>query len=731
MDLEESVGRIVKVLMFAVFLTPLILGPFGLNMSEYPKAVFFRLLIEIIFLFYVFLVLLNKKYLPQKSFLLFSVILFDAILIISSLLGINFYSSFFGDMSRGEGIILHLHLLVYFIVLLGLFKNKEDWMQLMRATVVVSGITSIAGILQLKNISWFYNVEIARLSGTFSNPDFFGAYLTLSIFLALFLFFAEPKRNWKIFWAGLMALNFLTLILSGTRAAWIGLAAGIAVICVLNYQNLSYKNKIYSLFVVLAICVLVFLCPFIIDKLNLQNSNLGQRILSVYNIDINNRVALWNPAFDAFKNRPVLGWGFESFSYVADKYFKTGYVGGIYFDRPHNKFLEILVNCGIIGMLNYLLIFFILFYLILKYSKLWNKYNNKHGILFGSVIFAFFVAGFVQNLFGFDQIGTYILFFLVAGFVNNNWSQYSSLRERSETTDEAIQSKFGKIILFAAVFIFTVFVMYQINIKPTMAALYFPESVRYEASDFSTALDGYKTAISQNTIYDYDLNMAYEDRSIFLLENYFGQNNGQKAVDGLLTIKPVLQKYIDQKYARPNNLREFIIRTDEWAYIVKKDPNYLVQMQKDINLAMEFNPNMSVFYQLQGEMEILQNNYSAGEKDIIKSCAMDVAGCNGNQSTAHKNIGIAYFKKGDNKSSILNFQKTLDIDYEARKKGLPSTISNPAPFINSVAMMYYEYLNDFQDCQNVYKMGIEAYPEYQNFFEQRLDIVTADYEHKK
>jgi len=732
MGIKEAIIKVIKSAIFLVFLTPLILGPFGLNMSEYPKAVFFRSLIEIVFVFYVFLVLLDRAYLPKKSVLLFSVIIFDTILIIASIAGINFYRSFFGDMQRGEGIILHLHLLVFFVVLISLFRKKEDWLLLFKASVIISGLSSVAAVLQQLKVWSFYNVEPIRLSGTLSNPDLFGSYLVLSIFLTIFLFISEKKKSYKILWIFLIIFNLYTLILSETRAAWVGFAIGVVSIYLLNYKNLNYKKRIYSLLIILFVSLLALLFPFAVEKFHMENNRFSQRILSIYNIDISNRLNLYEAAFTAFKDRPYLGWGFESFSFVSDKYLKTSPYG-VYFDRPHDKILEVLVYGGIIGLISYLLIFFILFYLIIKYAKLWDGYNNKPGILFGSIIFAFFVSGFVQNIFSFDNITTYILFFLVAGFINNNFSDLSGINFKNN--DKPVSAE--KIIFIASVALLMGFVLYQINIRPTIAAMYFPEYIKYESTNTPEALDGYKRAISMDTIYNNDFILAYVERSISLLENSFGQNSGGEIVGGLLELKPVLYENITEKDMRPNDTYEFLSRTDEWSYIVQKKPSYLEDMQEDLNRAMSFNPNMSVFYQLKGELEILKNNYTVGEEDIRKSCYMNI-GCNGNQAQTDEIIGIAYFKKGDVMSAVKNFQNALDIDYTARKRGLPSMINNnestnykAAQFINSVAIIYYNYLKDFEDCKKVYEKGIEVYPEYSGVLKQRLAAITADYEKKK
>jgi tetratricopeptide (TPR) repeat protein len=72
--------------------------------------------------------------------------------------------------------------------------------------------------------------------------------------------------------------------------------------------------------------------------------------------------------------------------------------------------LEYLVNTGILGLAAYLGIFVAAFYTIFRIS----------GVNFAKPIFAaLLIAYFVQNLFLFDTIGTYLMFFLALGFLSS------------------------------------------------------------------------------------------------------------------------------------------------------------------------------------------------------------------------------------------------------------------------------------------------------------------------
>jgi len=123
----------------------------------------------------------------------------------------------------------------------------------------------------------------------------------------------------------------------------------------------------------------------------------------------------WQIAVSAWQDRPVFGWGPESYAFVFDKYFKAEYLKyippGIFFDRPHNKVLEVMATSGSVGILGYFGLFFAIFYALAR-----NYKKNPVGNL---IFMSLFVSYFVQNLFIFDTIGSYFIFFLVVGFINN------------------------------------------------------------------------------------------------------------------------------------------------------------------------------------------------------------------------------------------------------------------------------------------------------------------------
>ena len=69
---------------------------------------------------------------------------------------------------------------------------------------------------------------------------------------------------------------------------------------------------------------------------------------------------IWNISWQGVKERPILGWGQDNFSFVFTKYYNPQmYAQEPWFDRSHNVFLDWLVAAGVVGLIAYLYLFLV------------------------------------------------------------------------------------------------------------------------------------------------------------------------------------------------------------------------------------------------------------------------------------------------------------------------------------------------------------------------------------
>ncbi len=743
--------KVIKTGIFLTLLTPLILGPFGLSFSNYPKAVFFRTLVEVIFIFYLLLIFFDTQYLPKTSPLVLAISIFVGISVLSGLVGINFNRSFWGELYRDEGIILYLHLLVFFLIIISVFRTKKEWMGLFKLAVIVSAISSFAGILQKLRIFSFYGIDLPnRISGTWTNPDFFAPYIVLTIFIAIFLLAVEKKGSWKIVWAAILALNCFTLILSGTRAAWIGFGIGLIFLFsfwLFGCSNLNHKKREAILLGILILSILFLGAVLSQDYLSLAKNSTFQRMIGMFDWNsgsVQSRLRIWGIALDGWKDKPILGWGPESFGFVFDKYFKADYIKDLsettFYDRPHNKVLGLMSTTGILGTLSYFSIFFIIFYLLFSNKKRKISETFLAGIeerpkeragkkdkifIYNLILAALFIAYFFQNLFCFDTVGTYLIFFLIMGFINNNFS--SSQSKFYFSANHLLSNGMKKFlkISFASIFIpLSLVIFYQLNFKPTLASHHFFQAAKLEKKDFRIALSEYQKGVSSDTLFDKEFRRILVERLMFILGEINLPGNIRALIDKeLISLKPFLENDLRKPDERYLESYELLASINEEIYLSLGDKEALKEMEEISKEALNFNDQKPRFYQLVGEAKILQKNYLEGEFFFQKSFELGQKRIE-DKINFYKILATAYFKAGDKEKAAKNFKKALDEEF-CLEKNAPLSLTKVRTTINfaeALAKFYYQDLNDEETARQIYERGMDIFPGFKK--QLQFDLET-------
>jgi len=732
--MESTLLKIIKTGIYFVFLTPLIVGPFGLTLSAYPKAVYFSSLVEIISIFYIALILLNKKYIPRIHLPVMTIIIFIVISLFASLLGFNFTRGFFGDPERAEGIILYIHLLIFLIIVMGIFEKKESWLKAFKFFAFVGGLSSLAAITQKLGIFKFYGIALPdRMSGTLSNPDFFGQFVVLLIFITAFIFLAERAKDLKFMWGVIIFIDALALYYARARGAWLGLIAGFFLVFlfwIFSRPRLEARIKKRLIVAGSLISILIMLF-FLFPKFSVFN-NFSNLIQTSLESSVVSRMHIWGIALEGWRQKPVLGWGVESFSYVFDKSYKTKFLDfipeGMYFDRPHNKLLEVMNDTGTIGLLTYLFIFFAAIYILFKNKKYWEVSSPPNKKIFIFLLAGFFIAYLIQSIFYFDTICNYIILYLAIGFVNNFFSApEKKFSYNFENSKNKLSSKKFFVVSLSAMAILAIF--YKMNIKPTFVAAQFPYYAKFERKDVGRAYSGYANAIKEKNIYDRDFRLVFIERSIYLLENGLAKKIQNEVVANLSQLRSLLEKDAEVPDRRPSSSYEYLARISQWEYFATRNDKNLADMESALKRGIDFNDEAPAFYQLMGELRILQTRTSEGEEYFTRMYELTSKRPQ-DKANMYRKMGVAYMKAKDLEKAVANFRKALDVDYDYKKSSGFSALNDSVSFIDSVAVMCYRDLNDFDGARALYERETEVYPEEKDKFQAHLNILRQDYEKK-
>ncbi|PIS38795.1 MAG: hypothetical protein COT34_01820 [Candidatus Nealsonbacteria bacterium CG08_land_8_20_14_0_20_43_11] len=720
-NIEKACLAIIKAGVFLILLTPLVFNPANLFPSVFSKSIYFRFLTEIIFCFYLLLLLANRKYRPSFSLIFISVSLFTLVLAVSTLLmSINPFRSFWGTIERMDGLIVQLHLFVFFVVLTAVFRKKDDWQLFLKFFILVSLPLAFIGLCQKLGISAFYvppdspkpgllgPFGFQRVSTLMGNPIFYAAYLVFVIFSAAFLVFAEKNKNAKIFFSAILGLNFLTLIFTGTRSAWVGVFLGVVFLSFiwLFFLNKNKRNQ----YIFLAI-VLIGLLFFLIALVLFEKGYLGQTdFLARYEATFytlvglpNARIPVWQLALKAVKERPWLGFGLDSFSYVFSKYYDAKLLAlvpqSLFFDRAHNKLIDTLIFNGVIGLIAYLLVFASAIFVLVKHREKDNPFASL-------ILIALLIAYLVQNFFGFDTISSYFCFFFILAFIDRFFSKETVEKSVVSEKNEAglPLRKEVKIVFSVLIISLTITALYYFSFLPYRANLRFSAGRRLFSKDkvkegIELIDKSFYPHSFSNVEYKFFALAAFQTSKPFLsvlpeeaenqqlvsakikelaksLEEHFNAGPEIKQMDGYLLLAQIY--------------RDLYLRT--------KEPSFLDDEERLINKALSFSSQFPQTFRVGGEMYFLKGNKEEGKKFFLKAYELDK-----NLSELYEWRGAALIESGEKEKGAAFFRRAMKLgDFYTKNNFNLSTIWR----ITNI----YEETKNYPEMARFYEEVIYLYP---------------------
>ena len=203
----------------------------------FGKAIYFRILVEIMAVFYLLLLALNQNYRPQTSPIFWAVVAWLLALTLSTIFGVDPLRSLWGNHERMSGLFTLLHFTVYFIVLAGLRFSWNEWKNFLRYLLLISLIVGITGL----NFLLAEN-SIMRVGGggTVGNYIYLANFLLFHIFIAWLLWRREEKKFWKWYALIIGVAEIAIMVYNGKRGPFLGLIFGFiigALVYILRYNR--------------------------------------------------------------------------------------------------------------------------------------------------------------------------------------------------------------------------------------------------------------------------------------------------------------------------------------------------------------------------------------------------------------------------------------------------------------------------------------------------------------
>jgi O-antigen ligase/Tfp pilus assembly protein PilF len=374
-----------------------------------------------------------KKFI--KNPIVYLTFVFFAFFVLSAVLAKDTFRAFLGDVERAEGVFGMMYFYV-FLVISGIIFEKKDWIRFFKLSL-------ITGFILFAHEMFQFFSGLRRPSSMTGNPIYIAAFFLFVILSALIILNQKEKESafWRVFSWLMIVFSVVGIFVSESRGVIVGMMAAIGTLAI----YFVFRGKEIKIFgktnlKTISIFSLIFAVLFLGVFFETKNAKIWQklpgfdRLASISSLDNTTQTRLIslgvgldsiNPQKNSLKEF-LFGWGPENFSIAYNKYYNPTYFEfeQAWFDRSHNKLMDVAVMHGIFGLLSYLALWGAFFVLISKRKEL---VGQSASLLF------FGVSYFVQNLFAFDSISTYTPFFVMLAFAAHLTTEEKFKEEKKES----------------------------------------------------------------------------------------------------------------------------------------------------------------------------------------------------------------------------------------------------------------------------------------------------------
>lgn len=359
----EKILIVILIVLIPILSTSLTLDP-NLHL-QFIMLAFLVLVLWLVMLF-------RKKVLNIQNNAVFYFLLIFVLFIAYSILSVLISNNHSDAIFAFSKYVLFFLFIVSFLY----FENPENLFRTVaRSSVVLTLIMLAPAYYQLfgmiKEKELIIPLSTYNITSVFPHRNLFSEMLLLALPFSVYSFFND-KSYWKN--AGMISFNlslFMLIVLSN-RASWLGLiATGFTVLTILLIRKqLVNSNKSRTIFIIYSVAIAlvsyVFLSAFS-DTASLKSHTLYT--LNYSQGSTKDRLELWSRTVKMIAEKPVFGGGLGSWKIDILKYGNKGLVSEnntTFYQRPHNDFLWIAVEQGLIGFILYISLFALLLVSLLK-----------------------------------------------------------------------------------------------------------------------------------------------------------------------------------------------------------------------------------------------------------------------------------------------------------------------------------------------------------------------------
>ncbi len=351
------------------------------GLLTFPENTVRFLLISIFSLFWIIYNFKTKLDFPSKPILLllFTYYVYN---LVSSFWSLNPSNSFIESQRVGLGILI-------IIIFTSFLKIEKKYISFLKSYLLFSLVLILFLSYDLITIETHSFNSLYDINSFFIHKNILASFVFLSISVTS-LAILKLNDNWKIFSILITILLVSILLILFNRTTYLALFVSAFTFLILRARQ---KNKIRLIVLISLIGLLSFYSYKSIKTIEKPST-----ITSTNSFD--ERIRIWENTIDIVKEKPLFGIGSGNWQYNFLKY-SVSKIDKIVnnnttFQKPHNDYLWILSELGIIGFILFLLI---LFYILKPTLKLILKERNIEL----SIVFSFLIGLSVISFFSFPK----------------------------------------------------------------------------------------------------------------------------------------------------------------------------------------------------------------------------------------------------------------------------------------------------------------------------------------
>ena len=196
--------------------------------------------------------------------------------------------------------------------------------------------------------------------GIYRHKNLLGRIMSLNVIILLLLAPSNPRYRWLI-WPGI-ALSAGLLLLSQTKGGLLSFVILLILLVIYKALRLNYTLVLPFLIIVLNAAGVVIM--WLVNNLEPLLTSIGK------DITLTSRTPLWESVIHKIQERPLLGYGYSAFWLGWQG--ESADIWQVGWDAPnaHNGILDLCINLGLIGLIVFLLGFFVTFIRGIRWVRL-------------------------------------------------------------------------------------------------------------------------------------------------------------------------------------------------------------------------------------------------------------------------------------------------------------------------------------------------------------------------